>query len=122
MGHFDSTISGPFSPTAVTLSLFMLKSSPVQITAQEHIPAVVHIDGSTRAHTVRKHVDPRFHRLVSRFGLTSGTPVLLNTSLNKKGEPIANTPSEAIDIFLASEAARMIVIENYYYRRSKCER
>jgi carbamoyltransferase len=49
--------------------------------------------------TVREDTAPRYHRLIEPFGKATGVPVLLSTSFNLKGEPIVNTPAEALPTF-----------------------
>ncbi|MBA3325643.1 MAG: carbamoyltransferase, partial [Rhodobacteraceae bacterium] len=66
------------------------------------IPAVTHVDGTARVHTVSRAANPLYHRLITAFGARTGVPVLLNTSFNIQ-EPIVNTPREAIRTFLASD-------------------
>lgn len=66
------------------------------------IPAVTHVDGTARVHTVTAEANPLYHRLISAFGERTGVPVLLNTSFNIQ-EPIVNTPAEAIATFLRSD-------------------
>ena len=51
---------------------------------------VVHVDGTSRVQTVKKSDAPKLHDLLMRWGRETGVPVLLNTSLNVKGEPIVN--------------------------------
>ncbi len=65
------------------------------------IPAITHVDGTARVHTVSAEANPRYHRLITAFGQATGVPVLLNTSFNIQ-EPIVNTPDEAIATFLRS--------------------
>jgi carbamoyltransferase len=65
------------------------------------IPAVTHVDGTARVHTVSREANPLYHRLITAFGARTGVPVLLNTSFNIQ-EPIVTTPDEAIRTFLAS--------------------
>lgn len=65
------------------------------------IPAVTHVDGTARVHTVTAEANPLYHRLISAFGQRTGVPVLLNTSFNIQ-EPIVNTPEEAIRTYLRS--------------------
>lgn len=67
------------------------------------IPAVIHQDGSARVQTVAKEQMPRFHDLLIQFGEHTGCPVLLNTSLNVRSEPIVCTPGEAYARMLDSE-------------------
>ncbi|MBP7242380.1 carbamoyltransferase C-terminal domain-containing protein [Amaricoccus sp.] len=65
------------------------------------IPAVTHVDGTARVHTVTAEANPLYHRLIMEFGERTGVPVLLNTSFNIQ-EPIVNTPEEAIRTYLRS--------------------
>ena len=66
------------------------------------IPAVTHVDGTARVHTVDRALNPLYHRLIEAFGARTGVPVLLNTSFNIL-EPIVTTPAEAIATFLRSD-------------------
>jgi carbamoyltransferase len=66
------------------------------------IPAVVHTDGTSRVQTVNKTQNPRFYSLISAFEKKTGIPMLLNTSFNDSGEPIVNTPAEALRTFKAT--------------------
>jgi carbamoyltransferase len=79
---------------------FMILTFTTPASAEREIPAVVHVDRTTRPQTVERAVNPLYWKLLRRFGDSTGTPVLLNTSFNVKGEPIVNTPAEAIDDFL----------------------
>jgi carbamoyltransferase len=56
----------------------------------EKIPSVVHADGTSRVQTVNKKDHPGLWRLLNKFYLETGVPVLLNTSLNIKGQPLLN--------------------------------
>ncbi len=104
----------PFAP-AVTLercadyfergtpSPFMLLVYEVLKHRRGEIPAITHVDGTARVQTVDKRVDPGFHSLVDEFGRITGTPVILNTSFNVRGEPIVNSPTDAIACFAGTE-------------------
>jgi carbamoyltransferase len=81
---------------------FMLLVTPVRDTARDRLPAITHVDGSARLQTVFAGTNPRYHSLIHRFGEATGLPVLLNTSFNLRGEPIVNTPSEALSTFTRS--------------------
>ena len=83
-------------------SPFMLLAMRVRPEWQERIPAVVHVDGTARLQTVRFDTNPRLHRLLTEFEALTGVPVLLNTSFNIKGEPIVETPRDAVDCFLGT--------------------
>ena len=78
---------------------------------RQRIPEVVHVDGTARAQVVEPRTNPRYYALLQRLGELTGAPVVLNTSLNRRGEPIACTPDDALDIFLGSEL-RYLVMED----------
>jgi carbamoyltransferase len=67
------------------------------------IQAVTHEGGSGRIQTVRREWNPLYHRAVELFGEATGVPVLLNTSFNLRGEPIVNTPENALNTFGKSD-------------------
>ena len=62
---------------------------------RSEIPAVTHVDFSARLQTVHRETNPRYHALLSAFKKRTGCPVLINTSFNVRGEPIACTPEDA---------------------------
>lgn len=97
-------------------SRFMCFVAPVTPLARDEIPAVVHHDGTARLQTVHQETDERFWRLLTRFFEASGVPVLLNTSFNLAGEPIVETPLDAIDTFMRS-GMDLLVIENHVIAR-----
>ena len=77
----------------------MLIACKVRKNKKKLIPAVVHVDNTCRVQTVKKELNKKFYNLISEFKKISGIPVLLNTSFNVKGQPIVNTPEEAIKCF-----------------------
>lgn len=79
---------------------FMTQVYPVREEKQEIIPAVTHVDGTARIQTVSKSTHPLYWNLIYAFYHLTGIPVVLNTSFNVKGQPIVNTPGEALDTFL----------------------
>lgn len=81
---------------------FMLTVPPIRPERREEIPAVTHVDGTGRLQVVDDSSDPLYAALIRRFGESTGTPVLLNTSFNLRGEPIVNAPAEAYDTFQRS--------------------
>lgn len=85
--------------------------------ARSRIPAVTHVDGTARVHTVSAAANPRYHALLRRFGELTGVPVLLNTSFNIQ-EPIVETPEEALATFRAS-GVDALVIGPYVVRREQ---
>jgi carbamoyltransferase len=70
---------------------------------RSEIPAVTHVDYSARLQTVHRETNPRYHALLSAFNAKTGCPVLVNTSFNVRGEPIACTPEDAFRCFMGSE-------------------
>ncbi|MCK6481153.1 MAG: carbamoyltransferase [Planctomycetes bacterium] len=90
-------------------SPFMLLARRVRPEAAERIPAVVHVDGTARVQTVRREDDPLFHALIEAFGRRTGVPVVLNTSFNLRGEPIVETPADAVECFLRSRLDALVI-------------
>ena len=81
---------------------FMLVVSSVHEDKRDQIQAVCHEGGTGRLQTVRREWNPAYYDAVHKFGQATGVPVLLNTSYNLRGEPIVNTPQDALKTFLAS--------------------
>jgi carbamoyltransferase len=81
----------------------------------QEIPAVTHIDGTARVHTVNKMNNPKYFELISAFEKITKTPVLLNTSFNIQ-EPIVYSPSNAIDTFINS-GVDILAIESLIIKR-----
>lgn len=86
---FDSRRPSPFMQFAV----------PVHAAAAASIPAVTHVDCTARLQTVGPDDDPLLRALLCAFELRTGVPVLLNTSFNRRDEPIVETPAEALASF-----------------------
>jgi len=80
----------------------MLLAKTVRPAWRDKIPAVVHVDGTARVQTVRERQNPRLYGLLKKFEAITGVPVLVNTSFNVKGEPIVETPRDALDCFLTT--------------------
>ena len=88
---------------------FMLIVAPIQPDKRDTIPAVTHVDGTGRLQTVERRVNPLYYQLIEAFEGHSGVPVVLNTSFNLKGEPIVNTPEQAISTFRRSEMDALVL-------------
>jgi carbamoyltransferase len=95
---------------------YMLMVFPVHEDKQPLIPAVTHEGGSGRIQTVRREWNPLYYRVVERFAEETGVPVLLNTSFNLRGEPIVNTPQNALNTFNNS-GIDTLYIENFVVRK-----
>ncbi|HWK87343.1 MAG TPA: carbamoyltransferase C-terminal domain-containing protein [Xanthobacteraceae bacterium] len=83
-------------------SPYMLMAKNVYPAWRDKIPAIVHVDGTARVQTVTEASSPRLYRLLKEFEKLTGVPVLINTSFNVKGEPIVETPKDAMDCFLTT--------------------
>jgi len=83
-------------------SPFMLLAKRVRPEWQDKIPAIVHVDGTARVQTVRREHNERLYLLLKEFEKLTGVPVLLNTSFNIRGEPIVETPADAMKCFLST--------------------
>ncbi len=66
------------------------------------LPAITHVDGTARVQTVAADSNASFHELLKHVGQTTGREMVLNTSFNVKGQPMVNTPKEAIETFLGT--------------------
>ena len=82
-------------------SPYMLLVAPVK--KPEKIPAVTHVDGTGRIQTVSKYINPLYYSLINEFYKITGVPVLVNTSMNVRGEPIVNTPEQAYNMIIKTD-------------------
>ena len=71
--------------------------------------AVCHEGGTGRLQSVRREWNPAYYRTVEKFGEATGVPVLLNTSFNLRGEPIVNTPENALSTFARSDIDALVM-------------
>jgi len=83
-------------------SPYMLIAKRVRPEWRDKIPAIVHVDGTARVQTVRQDQNEVLYRLLKEFDAITGVPVLINTSFNVKGEPIVETPEDAMECFLST--------------------
>ena len=88
---------------------FMLSIAPVLAEQRSRIPAVTHVDGTARLQLVWSEPNPPFRALIEQFGARTGIPVLLNTSFNLQGEPIVETPQDALRTFSWSGLDALII-------------
>ena len=91
-----------FDMTGLSNSPYMLFTVPVKEDKRKIIPAVTHVDGTSRIQTVSKLTNPMFWELITEFRKITGVPVVLNTSFNVKNEPIVCTPRDAVLCFLST--------------------
>jgi carbamoyltransferase len=75
----------------------------------QEIPAVTHEDNTSRIHTVRQDVNPKYHKLIKSFSDITSVPVVMNTSFNVKGQPIVCTPQQAISTFFGTGMSTLAI-------------
>ena len=91
-----------FDVAPMTALPYMIATVDVREEHRAALPAITHVNGSARVQTVSAADNADFHALLRAVGKTTGREILLNTSFNVKGQPIVNTPSEALDTFLGT--------------------
>jgi carbamoyltransferase len=91
---------------------FMLVVRPIPEKRQGEIPAVTHVNGGGRLQSVRKADNAWYYEIIKRFGQATGTPVLLNTSFNLRGEPIVTTPANSLNTFRKG-ALELLVMDHF---------
>jgi carbamoyltransferase len=82
------------------------------------IPEVVHQDGTARVQVVERETNPRYYALLERLEGLTGNPVVLNTSLNRRGEPMVCSPADALDMFFGSDL-QYLVLEDYLVTKTR---
>ena len=83
-------------------SFFMERTLKIKKIKRKLIPAVTHLDGTGRLQTVNKVNNQKFYELIVEFFKLTKIPIVLNTSLNYKGDPIVCSPDDAIKTFYLS--------------------
>ncbi len=101
-------VAGEYLESACN-SPFMVLTAQVKPEKRSVIPAVTHVDGSARPQTVERDINPLYWRLISEFGKRTGVPVVMNTSFNLRGEPIVNSPTDAIRTFFSSGMDTLVI-------------
>lgn len=85
------------------------------------VPGVVHVDGTGRLQTVKRELNPQYHALIEAFHALTGVPILLNTSFNVMGKPIAHSVEDAIAIF-ATSGVDVLVLDDVIVRKGPARR
>jgi carbamoyltransferase len=98
-------------------SPYMLRTVMARLDAPVAVPAVVHVDGTARVQTVDDLASPQLAELVRAFERRTGCPVLLNTSFNRRGEPIVATPLDAYRCFVDT-SADLLVLDEFLLERA----
>ncbi|MBI3098530.1 MAG: carbamoyl transferase [Planctomycetes bacterium] len=96
------------APGRADADRFMLLAYRVRSGFRGRIPAVTHVDGTSRIQSVIAEENPRFRRLIEAFDRRTGVPMLLNTSFNDS-EPIVCTPDDAVRTFLKTKIDHLVI-------------
>ena len=102
--------------TLKDVSPFMLLAAMVREDKRKAVPAVTHVDGTSRGQTVSRSCNPRFWLLIKEFENITGIPLVINTSFNLKGEPVVCSPEDALSCFRNTELD-VLVLENFVVER-----
>ena len=100
--YFDIAQSSPY----------MLLVAPVQksiVEGDNPLPAITHVDGSARVQTINREQDEMYYDLISTFKNKTGCSVVINTSMNVRGEPIVNTPDDSYRCFMRTHMDALII-------------
>lgn len=117
----------PFAPVVIAEAQFhyfdLAQNSPYMLLAamvrdeyRARLPAITHVDGSARVQAITREMDAFVYNLLKAFEAKTELPILLNTSFNVAGDPIVESPHDAIVTFLNSDID-VLVMENYYVEK-----
>ena len=112
----------PFAPTCLeedvgdyfeldVPSPYMLLVAPVRADIREGpapLPAITHVDGSARVQTINRDQDPMYYDLIRTFKEKTGCSVVINTSMNVRGEPVVNTAEDAYRCFMRTHMDALV--------------
>lgn len=101
-------------------SPYMLLVAQVKKNKQKIVPAITHVDGTARVQTVTKEENGIYYDLISAFKKLTGVPLVLNTSYNVAGEPIVETPRDALITFLGTNID-YLYLEGYLISKKENE-
>ncbi|MDR2508143.1 MAG: carbamoyltransferase [Candidatus Accumulibacter sp.] len=112
----DST--GPEMFGTVHPAPFMTFTFDVNDEWKKRVPEVVHEDGTSRAQVLQRHFNPRYYDLMKALEKLTGNGVVLNTSLNRRGEPMICSPDDALDMFYGSDL-RYLAIQDILIEKTE---
>ena len=99
-------------------SPFMLLAAYVKSGKSELVPAITHVDNTARVQTVTRDVNERYYDLIKAFEKRTGIPLILETSFNVAGEPIVETPEDAVRCFLSTDID-VLCIDHFLLTKKK---
>jgi carbamoyltransferase len=101
-------------------SPYMERTLQFREEAKAAVPAVVHVDGTGRVHTVKRERNERYYDLLHEFHQRAGVPLLLNTSFNVMGKPIVHSVEDCIAVLMTS-AMDVLVVDDVVFEKSRQE-
>lgn len=113
----------PFAPTVLEEDIqeyfdldcpspYMLLVAPVKesiINSENPLPSITHVDGSARVQSINREQDAMYYDLLSTFKKRTGCSVLINTSMNVRGEPMVNTPEDTYRCFMRTQMDAVVI-------------
>jgi len=87
----------------------MLLVAPVRADAPQTLPSVTHVDNSARIQTISRHQDDLYYDLIDTFRKKTDCSVIINTSMNVRGEPIVNTPEDTYLCFMRTHMDAVVI-------------
>ena len=106
-----------FNMKGLNSSPFMMYAVQCKDKYKHKIPAVLQVDGTSRVQTVTEKTNAALYKLIKMFYNETGIPMLLNTSFNLAGEPLVETPADAIHTMKNSEFNYLYFPETHTLRR-----
>jgi len=88
---------------------YMLMVYPFTQKGIKEAPATVHVDNTGRLQIVERKDNPTYYDLIDAFRKKTGTPIILNTSFNVRGQPIVCSPREAVECFLKTDIDYLVI-------------
>lgn len=98
-------------------SLWMTKSQIIRPEHRSRLLALAHPDGSTRAQTLLEEQDPELYGWLMAMEARTGYPILINTSFNRRSEPIVERPEQALDMFLCRPDIDVLLVGPWWVER-----
>lgn len=98
-------------------SPYMILVAQVRPAWAERLRSIVHEDGSARLQTVTEDWNPKYYRLLTEFRRLSGISVVLNTSFNRRGMPIVETPDQALSFFRETPRLDALILDRFIVTR-----
>lgn len=100
-------------------SNYMLYSFTVKENKIPELGAITHVDNTCRAQTVNETLNPQITTLLKKYKKVSGIPILMNTSFNDNGEPIVESPKDAILSFLNMDIDYLVMGDYIVSKQNK---